>query len=139
MEYMRQFWEPLPFCVRYGGIISMTIALISMGLFVTQFRLKAIRLRELVEEHFDPITGWPKSLEVLNETDIQLLNGGKRSGTLNYAYLNKLPSFIGLYVGNMVCAFLTHWVVWMVILYIAFRKALPQDPIGMLLMLSPVA
>lgn len=39
----------------------------------------------------------------------------------------------------MVCAFLTHWVVWMVILYIAFCKALPQDPIGMLLMLSPVA
>lgn len=78
----------------------MTIALISMGLFVTQFRLKAIRLRELVEEHFDPITGWPKSLEVLNETDIQLLNGGKRSGTLNYAYLNKLPSFIGLYCGE---------------------------------------
>ena len=139
VQYMRQYWEPLPFCIRYAGMISMTIALVSTFLFVTQFRVKALRLRVLVEDHFDPVTGWPKDPDVLNEADVQLLAGGKRSWILNYSFLNKLPSFIGLYCGNMVCAFLTHWVVWMVVLYITFCQALPSDIVGTLWMVTPVA
>ena len=139
VQYMRQYWEPLPFCIRYAGIISMTIALVSTFLFVTQFRVKALRLRVLVEDHFDPVTGWPKDPDILTEADVQLLAGGKRSWILNYSFLNKLPSFIGLYCGNMICAFLTHWVVWMVVLYITFCQALPSDIVGTLWMVTPVA
>lgn len=138
VQYMRELWEPIPFCIRYASYIAMLIGLVSTFLFLSQFRVKALRLRVLVEEHFDPVTGWPKDPGVLNEEDVRLLTGGKRSWTLDYAYLNKLPSFIGLYCGNMMVAFLMHWLAWMVALYFTFCQAFPSDLFGLLILVSPV-
>ena len=36
------------------------------------------------------------------------------------------------------CAFITHWCVWMVVLYISFSQAVPSDPSGALLLAAPV-
>ena len=60
LQYWRQYWEPLPFCIRYAGIIAVVIATASTVLYMLSFRKKAIRLRELVELYFDAETGWPK-------------------------------------------------------------------------------
>ncbi len=102
------------------------------------FRRKALRLRDLVETHFHPQHGWPKDPDVLNEEDVVLLTGGKRSWKLEYAFLQKLPSFIGLFVGNTIMAFAIHWVVWMIVLYVAFAEIFPSDPLGTFYMLLPI-
>ena len=78
-------------CIRYAGIISLSIGAVSTFLFMTNFRRKALQLRELVEEHFDPIHGWPKDPTVLTEDEVSLLTGGARSWTLDYAFLNSVP------------------------------------------------
>jgi len=59
VQQLRTIWEPLPFCIRYAGIISMCIGAVSTVLFLLHFRRSALRLRELVEEHFDPVHGAP--------------------------------------------------------------------------------
>ena len=120
VQQLREIWEPIPFCIRYAACISTCIAAVSTVLFLLHFRHSALRLRELVEEHFDPVhgarnpfsspglcslrsvicAGWPKDPSTLNEEDVRLLTGGKRSWVLDYAFLNKLPSFIGA----------THWI-----------------------------
>ena len=102
------------------------------------FRLQAIRLRDLVETYFDPINGWPKDPNVLNEEDVRLLVGGKRTWKLQYTFLEKLPSFVGLFVGNMVMAFLIHWVAWIVVLYVSFANIFPSDPLVTFSILTPI-
>jgi hypothetical protein len=60
-------------------------------LFLATLRRKALRVRELVELHFNPVHGWPKDPSVMTEEDVSMLTGGKRTWNLSYAYLNKLP------------------------------------------------
>lgn len=117
VQTLRQLYEPLPFAIRYAGAVAFAVGGLSIASFMLAFRRKAKRLQALVEEHFDPAKGWPKDPTVLHEEDVRLLTGGKRSWQLDYVYLEKLPSFIGLYCGNCVCAFGVHFVVWMVVLY----------------------
>ena len=138
VQFGRELWEPLPFALRYAGIISMLVGSISTVLFLAQFRAKAMRLLALVEEHFDPLTGWPKDPHVLQEEDVRLITGGKTTWVLDYAYLNKLPSFLGLYCGNVMMAFLIHWFIWFTILYFLTCPAVPSDPLSGFLWLSPV-
>ena len=97
-----------------------------------------MRLRDLVETHFDPAHGWPKDPDVLNEEDVRLINSGKCSWKLEYEFFQKLPSFVGLFVGNMVMAFLIHWMVWMIVLYVAFAKIFPSDPLNTFYLLTPI-
>jgi hypothetical protein len=109
-----------------------------MLLFITSFRRKALRVRTLVELHFDPVHGWPKDPSVMTEEEVSMLTGGKRTWKLDYAYLNKLPSFIGLYVGNMIVAICFHWVCWMVILYVVFCPGLPNDLTVLYVLMFPI-
>ena len=95
-ESLRHWYEPVPFVIRYAGILALVIGSISTYLFLSTFRYKAKRIHELVARHFDVVDGWPKDPDVLAEEDVLLLTGGKRSWMLDFAYLNKLPSFIGL-------------------------------------------
>eukprot|EP01047_Picozoa_sp_COSAG01_P055061 COSAG01_NODE_6088_length_3860_cov_7.538421_4_plen_466_part_00 len=134
----REFWEPIPFCIRYAGMIAMLTGLVSTALFLTSFREQALQLHALVEKHFDGMTGWPKDPRVLSEDDVRLLTGGKTTWLLDYAYLSKLPSFMGLYCGNMVVAFLTHWVLWMLALYLLTCRAIPIDPWGSFVLILPL-
>ena len=129
MQTLREVTEPLPFAVRYAGLISCVIGAVSTALFMVGFRRKAKRLQELVEAHFDPVLGWPKDPTVLLEEDVRLLTGGKRSWQLDYAYLNRLPSFIGLYCGNFICAAAVQWVLWILILYFATCNAIPPGAV----------
>eukprot|EP01046_Picozoa_sp_COSAG06_P003035 COSAG06_NODE_113_length_23458_cov_74.739715_14_plen_919_part_00 len=139
MQTARMLYEPMPFAVRYAGIISCGIAFVSTALFMLAFRRKAQRLQALVDEHFDPVNGWPKDPAVLHEEDVRLLTGGKRSWELDYVYLNRLPSFIGLYCGNCICAFAVHTVLWTIVLYLATCTAIPPGSIGSTLaLLLPV-
>jgi hypothetical protein len=48
VESLRMLYEPLPFCIRYAGIISVAVAALSIVLFVCDFRTRALQLRELV-------------------------------------------------------------------------------------------
>ena len=121
-----------------AGIISVLIAVASSAACMNTFRQRAMRLRNLVETHFDPAHGWPKDPDVLNEEDVFLITGGKRSWKLEYAFLQKLPSFVGLFVGNMVMAFFIHWVVWMLVLYVAFSKVFPSNLLKIFLALTPI-
>ena len=70
---------------------------------------------------------------MLNEEDVRLLVGGKRTWKLQYTFLENLPSFVGLFVGNMVMAFLIHWVAWIVVLYVSFCQHIPIRPARYLL------
>lgn len=105
-EMFRVWYEPLPFAMRYGYIMSMVVGAVSTMLYMYHFRHKAMKVAVLVEKHFDPVNGWPKDPTVLQEDDVRLLTGGRRSWKLDYNYMNKLPSFIGLYCGNFVMSFL---------------------------------
>jgi hypothetical protein len=125
-------------CIRYAGIIAWCTGALSMLLFITSFRRKALRVRTLVELHFDPVHGWPKDPSVMTEEEVSMLTGGKRTWKLDYAYLNKLPSFIGLYVGNMIVAICFHWVCWMVILYVVFCPGLPNDLTVLYVLMFPI-
>ena len=129
VQTLRQFYEPLPFAIRYAGAVAFAVGGLSIASFMLAFRRKAKRLKALVEEHFDPTKGWPKDPTVLHEEDVRLLTGGKRSWQLDYVYLEKLPSFIGLYCGNCVCAFGVHFVIWTVVLYFITCTWIPSGTI----------
>jgi len=68
VQQLRTIWEPLPFCIRYAGIISMFIGALSTALFLLHFRRSALRLRDLVEEHFDPVHGAPDRCPIFNRS-----------------------------------------------------------------------
>jgi hypothetical protein len=138
LQFLRQFWEPIPFSLRYAGILSILIAAVSNALYLINFKRQAQRIHELVDHHFDPEHGWPKDPNVLSEADVRLLNGGKRSWNLKYTFLQKLPSFIGLFVGNQVVAFGIHWIVWTVVLYVLFCPAISFHPLSTFYALAPV-
>lgn len=53
--------------------------------YLRTFKKKATHLRELVEQHFDPVNGWPKDPSVLNMRDVGLLTGGQHSWNLECA------------------------------------------------------
>ena len=55
-----------------------------------------------------------------------------------YAFLNHLPSFIGMYCSNTICAFLAHWVAWMAIFYATFCEALPSYMLRVFYLACPV-
>lgn len=138
LQFLRQFWEPIPFSLRYAGILSILIATVSNALYLINFKQQAQRIQHLVDHHFDPQHGWPKDPDVLSETEVRLLNGGKRSWNLKYTFLQKLPSFIGLFVGNQVLAFGIHWIIWIVVLYVLFCPAISFHPLSTFYVLVPV-
>ena len=69
-----------------------------------------------METHFDVQNGYPKDPTVLSENDVALLTGGQQTWTLDYKFLDKLPSFVGLFVGNLFFCFWIYWAAWFVVL-----------------------
>jgi hypothetical protein len=139
VEYLRLIYEPVPFACRWGGVLSLVSAALSTFLFLRRFRAQGIRLRELVDEHFDPESGWPCDRATIPlASDRELLGGTETTDTLPYDHMTKLPMFVGLHVGNFVVAFLVYVIALVLVLYIMFCKALPSIVTTMLAFATPV-
>eukprot|EP01052_Picozoa_sp_SAG31_P015858 SAG31_NODE_1031_length_10234_cov_6.100049_9_plen_1085_part_00 len=139
MEYLRRLYEPFPFSLRWGGIFSLCSAAISNFLFLRRFRTQGTRLRWLVDNYFDPVSGWPRNRGTIPlASDRELLGGTEMSDLLPYE-LTKLPSFVGLYVGNFVVVYLIYTVMFAFMLYILLSKALPSFGTTIAIFAAPIA
>eukprot|EP01043_Picozoa_sp_COSAG02_P020042 COSAG02_NODE_979_length_15497_cov_5.029549_7_plen_1218_part_00 len=139
-EWLRQVYEPLPFCLRAAATISACIGALSAGLFLKKFRREQARIHHLVEIHFDVATGWPADCStVLAQDDVLLLTGGRRSWSLDYGNLDTVSRFVGLYTGNMLTAFVVNTAVWFVLLYWNTCRAIPSHFAQLMWLSMPVA
>lgn len=90
VQGLRVYYEGIPFAIRCGGVLAGLVAATSTGFFLARFRRRALRLRSLVHEHFDPANGYPVDLhKQLSEADMALLSGGDKlyQKKLTCAYL----------------------------------------------------
>lgn len=139
-EWLRQIYEPLPFCLRASATTSALIGALSSGLFLIKFRREQARIRDLVDMHFDVAIGWPADYStVLAKQDILLLTGGRDFSSLDYGNLDTAPRFVGLFAGNTLTAFVVNTVVWFVLLYWNTCRAIPSHFAQLMWLSVPVA
>ena len=58
-EWLRRFYEPVPFCIRWAAYLSAFIGLVSTVLGVQHMRRDLYEIRRLVEEHYEVGVGFP--------------------------------------------------------------------------------
>jgi hypothetical protein len=106
-EWARRWYEPLPFCLLTAATMATVIGAVSTYACVSNLRTRFARIHQLVEAHFDVHRGYPLDDDVLSPNEKALLGGGDEDH-LEFLNIQKLPTFVGLYVGNFVAAFLVY-------------------------------
>jgi hypothetical protein len=141
-EWARRVYEPLPFCAWYAAVLCVIVGACSTVACMRNIRAQLNRVHELVEDHWEPGRGFP--LEGpggggLSQEDRSLLGGEPTGADLKYRHIPKLPTFLGLFVGNFVAAFAVYWATFVLLLYLAFSKSTPLIWDTLLLIALPIA
>lgn len=91
-----------------------------------------------VETHWKPDRGFPLEDGVLTPEDKALLGGDPTASDLQYRNIPKVSTFVGLFVGNFLAAFVVYWFVFVLLLYLIFANSTPIIWDTILLLTLPV-